>query len=217
MVLLTLLILLPLAYTDHLPRFEWKTAILGPPPDRQKIEVKAETQSSTGSASIYHRVFIAAPRRLPDALPAAEPLALEAPPGVVAGTGDNRSGILSALGPIMEKLSAPLPISAVPKQNNTPAVPIRVSIGVQMAKLVKQVIPVYPPMAKMMRISGVVHLVGVIGKDGRVERLQVISGHPILALAAREAVQQWIYRPTLLSGEPVEVTAPIDVNFTLTQ
>jgi len=193
--------------------------MLGPPPPAPpKVEVtQASLQASTRTASIYQRIFVAAPRRIPEAQPAAEPLALEAPAAVVAGTGDNRSSIPSALGLIIEKPSAPQPVSAVPKQNNAPAAPIRVSIGVQMAKLIKQVIPVYPPMAKMMRISGVVHLVGVIGKDGRVQRLQLISGHPILAHAAMEAVQQWIYRPTLLSGEPVEVTAPIDVNFTLTQ
>jgi periplasmic protein TonB len=62
-----------------------------------------------------------------------------------------------------------------------------------------------------------VKLVGVIARDGRIERLQVLSGHPLLVPAAVEAVRQWIYQPTLLSGEPVEVIAPIDVNFTLSQ
>ena len=217
MALLTLLVLLPLAYTDHLPHFEWKTAILGPPPDRQKIEVKTVTQSTSSSPSIYHHVFIAAPKSVPDSLPASEQVAIDAPPGVIGGTGDNRSSILGAIGPIIEKPAAPPLIVSPPAQNHVPAAPMRVSIGVQMAKLVHQVIPVYPPMAKAMRISGVVHLVGVIGKEGRVEHLQLLSGHPILAKAAIDAVQQWIYRPTLLSGEPVEVTAPIDVFFTLTQ
>jgi len=86
-----------------------------------------------------------------------------------------------------------------------------------MAKLVKRVVPEYPALAKTARISGVVHLIGVIGKDGRIENLQLISGHPILAAAALEAVRQWIYKPTILNGEPVEVTAPIDVYFSLNQ
>ena len=217
MALLTLLVLIPLAYTDQLPRFEWKTAILGPPPGRQKIEVKTVTQSTSSSPSIYHRVFIAAPRRVPDPLPSSEQVVIDAPPGVIGGTGENRTSILSGIVPIIEKPSVAAPVLQPPKQSNPSAAPIRVSIGVQMAKLVHQVIPVYPPMAKAMRISGVVHLVGVIGKEGRVEHLQLMSGHPILAKAAMDAVQQWIYRPTLLSGEPVEVTAPIDVFFTLTQ
>jgi len=86
-----------------------------------------------------------------------------------------------------------------------------------MAKLVKQVIPVYPPMARSARISGVVHLVGIIAKDGTIRNLQLIAGHPLLSRAALDAVSQWIYKPTLLSGEPVEVICPIDVTFTLGQ
>ena len=90
-------------------------------------------------------------------------------------------------------------------------------MGVQMAKLVKQVNPVYPPMARTARVSGVVHLVGTIAKDGTIRNLQVISGHPMLTRAALDAVSQWIYQPTLLSGEPVEVICPIDVDFKLGQ
>jgi protein TonB len=86
-----------------------------------------------------------------------------------------------------------------------------------MAKLVKQVIPIYPQLAKNARIYGVVHLVGIIGKDGTIRNLQLISGHPMLAKAALDAVAQWVYQPTLLSGEAVEVICPIDVNFTLNQ
>jgi protein TonB len=86
-----------------------------------------------------------------------------------------------------------------------------------MAKLIRKVKPEYPALAKAARISGVVHLIGVIGKDGTIQNLQLISGHALLARAAIEAVRQWVYRPTLLSGQPVEVIAPIDVNFTLTQ
>jgi protein TonB len=86
-----------------------------------------------------------------------------------------------------------------------------------MAKLVKKVIPEYPALAKTARLSGVVHLLGVIAKDGTIQNLQLISGHPILAGAALAAVRQWAYQPTLLNGRPVEVIAPIDVNFTLGQ
>jgi protein TonB len=86
-----------------------------------------------------------------------------------------------------------------------------------MAKLVRKVIPEYPPMAKSARIWGVVHLIGTIGKDGAMRNLQLVSGHPMLARAALEAVQQWIYKPTLLNGIPVEVIAPIEVSFTLGQ
>ena len=84
-----------------------------------------------------------------------------------------------------------------------------------MAKLVHKVIPEYPPLARAARISGIVRLVGTIGQDGAIRNLQLVSGHPMLARAAMEAVQQWIYKPTLLNGKPVEVIAPIEVSFTL--
>jgi len=88
---------------------------------------------------------------------------------------------------------------------------------VQSAKLVRQPRPNYPPLAKQARISGVVKLSAVIAKDGTIRELQTISGHPLLVPAALEAVKQWVYQPTLLNGEPVEVQTQIDVNFTLSQ
>ena len=93
--------------------------------------------------------------------------------------------------------------------------PTRVSAGIQEAKLLKKVIPTYPPLAITTRTQGTVHLIGVIAKDGTIRDLQVIDGHPLLVRAAVEAVKQWVYKPTLLSGEPVEVVAPIIVTFTL--
>jgi periplasmic protein TonB len=86
-----------------------------------------------------------------------------------------------------------------------------------MAKLVNQVIPVYPQIAKIAGVSGTVQLLGTISKDGTIRNLQVISGNPLLVPAAVDAVRQWIYRPTLLSGEPVEVIAPIEVRFILSR
>ena len=95
----------------------------------------------------------------------------------------------------------------------------RITIGgnVQQAKLVSQPKPEYPALAKQARISGVVHLQAVIGVNGSVKNLQVISGHPLLIPPALEAVQQWTYQQTLLNGDPVEVLTQIDVNFTLSQ
>ena len=93
----------------------------------------------------------------------------------------------------------------------------RITIGgnVQQAKLISQPRPVYPPLAKQARISGVVHLAAVIGKEGNVIDLTVISGHPLLIPSAIEAVKNWVYQTTLLNGEPVEVSTQIDVNYTL--
>jgi protein TonB len=92
-----------------------------------------------------------------------------------------------------------------------------VSGNVQQVKLLRQIEPVYPPLAKAARIQGTVRFTVIVGKDGAVQRLQLISGHPLLVPAAQEAVKQWVYQPTLLNGEPVEVLTQIDVSFTLTQ
>jgi protein TonB len=94
---------------------------------------------------------------------------------------------------------------------------IRVGGNVQQAKLVRQVKPVYPPLAKQARIQGVVKFTAIIAKDGTISNLQLVSGHPLLVPSAQEAVKQWIYHPTLLNQEPVEVITQIDVNFTLSQ
>ena len=77
--------------------------------------------------------------------------------------------------------------------------------------------PVYPPLARRARIQGKVRFTAIIGKDGRVQNLQIISGHPLLVPAAQDAVKQWVYRPTLVNDEPVEVVTQVDVNFALSQ
>lgn len=75
--------------------------------------------------------------------------------------------------------------------------------------------PVYPPIAKTAHIEGTVELSAVIGTDGRVRDLSVVSGHPLLRNAAIDAVRQWIYKPPVLNGESVEIVAPIAVIFRL--
>lgn len=104
-----------------------------------------------------------------------------------------------------------------PLQAQESARPVRVGGNVLEARIVKRVVPQYPVMARNMRISGTVRLEGIIARDGTVRELKVLSGHPMLVKAALDAVKQWIYQPTLLNGEPVEVNAPIEVHFTLSQ
>ena len=86
---------------------------------------------------------------------------------------------------------------------------------VRRAELVFRPEPQYPALARQMRISGTVELEGVIGTDGHLRELRIVSGHPLLARAALQAVSQWVYKPTLLNGDPVEVIAPITVTFRL--
>ena len=94
---------------------------------------------------------------------------------------------------------------------------IRVGARVQETNLIQKVDPVYPPLAYQARIEGTVRFTVIIGRDGRIQNLQLISGHPLLVEAAREAASQWQYKPTLLNGSPVEVVTQVDVNFTLSQ
>ena len=94
---------------------------------------------------------------------------------------------------------------------------MRVGGNVMQKSLIRKVDPVYPPLAQQASIQGVVRFTAIIAKDGHVQNLTLISGHPLLIESARQAVMQWIYRPTLLNGEPVEVVTQIDVNFTLSK
>ena len=129
--------------------------------------------------------------------------------GVVgSGTGETRLQIAPPNQSMGVGMAADIP---------TPPGAIRVGGEIQQAKLTSQPKPVYPALAKQARISGVVHLYAVIGKDGTVKDLRVISGHPLLIQAAMEAVRQWTYQTTLLNGAPVDVVTQIDVNFTLSE
>jgi protein TonB len=94
---------------------------------------------------------------------------------------------------------------------------IRVGGKVIAAQALYQPPPVYPPLAVTARVRGTVLLQAVIGKDGAVQDLKVLGGHPLLIRAALAAVRTWRYQPTLLDGEPVEVLTEINVNFTLSE
>jgi len=97
----------------------------------------------------------------------------------------------------------------------TKAEPIRQGGNVQAANLIYQVNPAYPPLARQTRVQGVVVLEAVISREGWIESLRVITGHPLLNQAALDAVKQWKYQPTMLNGEPVEVITTVTVTFSL--
>ena len=145
----------------------------------------------------------------------------ERPGSVVGGIGEGGSGGGSNL---ITDITRVVPVVRPPEVVNRPPVavaaapvkPPRISV-VQLATPIYRVEPIYPLIAKQARVSGVVELLGVLGTDGRIHELKVLRGHPLLIRAAVDAVRQWIYAPTLLNGQPVEVTAPITVNFILKQ
>jgi protein TonB len=139
--------------------------------------------------------------------------------GVVGGVpGGVPGGVAGGvIGGIIGGIPSAAPPPAVKEVKSVTPQRVRVGGNVQAANLIKKVTPVYPPLAKQARISGQVRFTAIIGKDGTIQNLQLVSGHPLLVAAAQEAVKQWIYKPTLLNGEPVEVITQIDVNFTLSQ
>jgi protein TonB len=100
---------------------------------------------------------------------------------------------------------------------NAPAVPVKVGGNLQGAKLLKKVTPVYPQMAAVSHLQGTVRLTALIAKDGTVKNVQLVTGPSLLAKAAIDAVKQWVYQPTVLNGEAVEVQTQIDINFNLNQ
>jgi len=110
-------------------------------------------------------------------------------------------------------------LAAIVDDGDSSEAPKRIKVGgdVQADNILQKVQPIYPPEAKAQRIQGVVLFTVLIGKDGTVQNITLISGDPVLAQAAREAVQKWVYKPTLLNGDPVEVVTQVKVNFTLSQ
>jgi TonB family protein len=98
-----------------------------------------------------------------------------------------------------------------------PAIPqrVRVSAGVESSLMRIRVNPEYPPDARTQGIQGVVNMRVIIDKEGNVSQVDLISGHPLLAQSAIDAVKQWKYRPFLLNGMPMEVESTVVVNFTL--
>ncbi len=107
--------------------------------------------------------------------------------------------------------NAPAPVAPVPP----PAAKRNAASGgkVAAAQLLYRKEPEYPTAARQMNAHGQVVLEATIGTDGRVVSVKVVSGHPLLVQAAKAAVMQWRYRPTLLDGQPVENTTQISLNF----
>jgi hypothetical protein len=152
------------------------------------------------------------------------PRAFTPPPA--NGSRDGQVPAISFDQPPVIPSNTALPPTLVPSAalNNLPAPvvnrppttkQVRVGGSVQAASLIRKVAPHYPPIAMSAHLEETVRFTALIGKDGTVRNLQRISGSQVFLQAAAEAVKQWIYRPTLLNGDPVEVITQIDVNFTL--
>jgi protein TonB len=127
------------------------------------------------------------------------------PPSTAFGIGGHGDSEISDLFNFRRSISPSITPSPVKRW--------RVSGGVEQGLLIQDVKPIYPALARRAGVQGAVVLQAVIGKDGRIENLRVVSGNPLLVKAAMEAVKQWRYRPYLLNGEPVEVETQVTINF----
>jgi len=211
---LVILILIPLIYTDALPRQQLMTFLVAPPPPPPPPPPPAAAPpvKVVKIQSDLENGRLKTPTKIPEKVQMIKEE--EAPPvmagGVMGGVpggvpGGSMGGVIGGI----VGSTANLPKVATPQR-------VRVSQGVSTGLLIRKVQPNYPPLAKAARIQGHVLLHAEISKEGTIQNLQLVSGHPMLAPAAIEAVKQWRYRPYLLNGEPVAVETEVDVNFSLT-
>jgi periplasmic protein TonB len=179
----------------------------------------APAHPATAPRLIFSSPVFREPGRVPDRILLADD---SAPPVLTPGAagpaiGGSPNGVPYGLGTDSAQIAKLPPPKPAPPPAPASRAPLRVGGKVQAAKLIHQVMPAYPPLAKQARISGLVRLEAIIARGGMVESLRVISGHPLLVEAAVDAVRQWVYQPTLLNGDPVEVLTQIDVFFKLAE
>ncbi|MGZ5564656.1 MAG: energy transducer TonB [Chthoniobacterales bacterium] len=205
------LLLIPLIYTDRLPFAQLQLPTFLPSPPRQEIP-KPEPALRRRAISRVRNPFVS-----PTTIPPLnrEPDLIDNAPGLPDRI-DSGPPIPTMPNMIIAPIIPPPPLPTHLAEP-TSMKPIAVTSDIQSAKLIHKVIPVYPNLARNSRISGMVRLQATVSAEGTVEKLEVLSGNPMLVPAAVDAVRQWVYRPTILHNIPVEVIAPIDVIFTLSQ
>ena len=209
--LLGILILIPLIYTEALPKTQLMTFLVAPPPPPPPPPPPAAVVKVVKIQSDLVNGQLRQPTKIPQKVQIIKEE--EAPPAMAGGVmggvpggvpGGSMGGVIGG----MINSTAAIPKVATPQR-------VRVSSGVSAGNLIRRVQPNYPPLARQARIQGTVILQAEISKEGTIQNLQLISGHPMLAPAAIEAVKQWRYKPYLLNGEPVAVDTQVVVNFTL--
>jgi len=209
------MVLIPLIFTEALPKQQLMTFLVAPPPPPPPPPPAA---APVKIVKVIQTDIVNGQLRTPTKIPKKVEMIKEdeAPPPVMASTGvvggvpggipgGSMGGVI---GSVLSSTPVAVPKIATPQR-------VRVSSGVSQGLIIRRVQPTYPPLARQARIQGTVVLQAQISKEGNIENLQLISGHPMLAPAAIEAVKQWKYKPYLLNGEPVEVETQVQVNFTL--
>ena len=209
------MILIPLIYTEALPKQMLTTFLVAPPPPPPPPPPAAAIQRIVKPvARLIQSGKMMAPTVIPKKVEMIKEEELPPDVGAIGVVGGVPGGIAGGsaggvLGGIIGGSGSNLP--------PPPKAPSRIRVGgnVQAASLLHQVMPAYPPIAKTAHVSGTVVLHAIIAKDGSVQQLEYISGPPLLMKSAMDAVREWRYKPTLLNGEPVEIDTTISVVFTI--
>jgi|SRR5271165_1796272 len=216
-----ILLLIPLAFTEQLPKAQLLTFLVAPPPPPPPPPPAAAAVPKVVHV-IETDVLSTGQLRTPSKIPKKIEMIKEeeAPPpmpvsgGVVGGVpggipGGQLGGVIGGI------VSATSNLASVPKLATAAPTRVRISQGVTKGLLIHRVEPTYPPLARAARVQGEVILSAVIDVNGSIQNLQLVSGHPMLVPSAIAAVKQWRYKPYLLNGQPVEVETQITVIFSL--
>jgi protein TonB len=209
-VAVVILVLIPLIYTEALPRQKMLSFLLAPP-----APPPPRTAAPPRTVVVNLKPQPQQPMVQPDVMPDHPAIIHDAPlpPSPFVGFVNDAVQVSNDTSGIF-----PRDVIVTPPPPPSPAVsqePLRMAPSIVAAKLINQPKPVYPPMAIQTRTQGTVRLEAIIDKDGAIKNLMVLSGHPLLVPAALAAVRQWRYQPTMLNRVPVEVETTIDVNFVL--
>ncbi len=214
-----LLVLIPLVQTQAITIPRPDSSLLAP-----RVEAPQPVEVFVAQPQVQHYTqtdpnILTAPESIPDRIiyvdePQRPNVAGFLPTGITSGIRTLLPGALDSGSDVATPV-APAPPPLPPPPPITNATPVRRGGNVQAANLIHQVNPIYPPLARQARVQGVVVMEAVISKEGSIESLRVITGHPLLNQAALDAVKQWKYRPTLLNGDPVEVITTVTVTFSL--
>jgi len=227
-VLIVVAVILPLIYTEVLPATTLQSFLVAPPPPPPPPPPPAAAPP-VKVVKVIPRQFDAgrlmAPKSVPKEIAVIREDELPPPSSGVAGVVGGVAGgsVGGSVGGVLGGIIGAVPSAAPPPPPPPPvakaAPPQRIKVGgqVQNAMILRKTPPIYPQLAKSARVQGVVHLAAVIAKDGTIQELHSLGGPALLIQAAMDAVKTWVYKPTMLNGDPVQVETTIDVNFTLNQ
>jgi len=214
------LIVVPLVYFNLLPEAQILTLLIAAPPTPPIPEPPSPPPPGAQTAETSKGSSIERPWAVPETIPKGIPAPDEEPPvvGVIPGLSAISPGVPGSGGQI---LSGPLgnlvglnppPLLPPPPPNRKPELIVS---RIQESKLIRKIIPEYPPLALQGRVEGTVILEINVDEEGNVGDVRVLKGNPLLSAEAVRAVRQWKYSPTVLNGEPIPVISTVTVEFRL--